>query len=321
MDGEKVLFVGKGLGKNESGMVEALKPKLKFDTTGIGHDHAQQFTFNWWEIAFNDAAKRVSVNPSKDNSIGQLNTNALCISTKPPSVTKLLKENPLRYGNFIKTETLKNGGEVVPVRRKSTTAAEEDSSRITLSNLSDEELFKICGGRTAHKAARHGHKLVGKLARVIEQEKEQLSASSGKEKEDHLEVKTNVNVVANGEEHIRIKKKRKKKLVEVENEKSIYERLAIDNEVMEPSASESGVSRDRSNKGDKERRKKKKMVLDVEVTSPVKVCSEGSKSKKKKRCKSECNYLTNDDSEQISKGKRDAFCEEHMKRQSKKKRR
>ncbi|XP_065212579.1 G patch domain-containing protein 4 [Planococcus citri] len=37
--------------------------------------------------------------------------------------------------------------------------------------LTDEELFKACGGRTAHKAARHGLHLGGKLERVEHQEK------------------------------------------------------------------------------------------------------------------------------------------------------
>ena len=29
---------GKGLGKQEQGIVDALKPKLKFDQTGVGHN-------------------------------------------------------------------------------------------------------------------------------------------------------------------------------------------------------------------------------------------------------------------------------------------
>ena len=29
---------GKGLGKNHQGIVDAIKPKLKFDQTGVGHN-------------------------------------------------------------------------------------------------------------------------------------------------------------------------------------------------------------------------------------------------------------------------------------------
>lgn len=41
-------------------------------------------------------------------------------------------------------------------------------------SVSDEDLFKICEGRTAHKGARHGLKMNGKLARIMEQEQQQL---------------------------------------------------------------------------------------------------------------------------------------------------
>merc|ERR1712018_355722 len=38
--------------------------------------------------------------------------------------------------------------------------------------LTDEELFKACGGLTAHKGARHGHKMSAKQKRIEMQEKE-----------------------------------------------------------------------------------------------------------------------------------------------------
>ncbi len=34
--------------------------------------------------------------------------------------------------------------------------------------LSDKELLAACGGLTGHKAARHGHRLSGKLRRMQE---------------------------------------------------------------------------------------------------------------------------------------------------------
>ncbi|XP_046395889.1 G patch domain-containing protein 4 [Ischnura elegans] len=177
---------GKGLGKTENGMVEALKPKLKFDNTGIGHDHAEQFTNNWWEVAFNEAAKRVTVDVATEESEAVVESPGLTISTKRASVTKLMKENPLKYGKFIKTETLTSEGRVIPMKEKVSSPVDCESSTNSLSNLTDEELLKICGGRTAHKAARHGNKLVGKLARVTEQEKQLIIPSESlknKEKE------------------------------------------------------------------------------------------------------------------------------------------
>lgn len=56
-----VILLGKGLGKNETGISSALKPKLKFDNTGIGHNAGDEFTNNWWEKLFNTAANNINV--------------------------------------------------------------------------------------------------------------------------------------------------------------------------------------------------------------------------------------------------------------------
>ena len=40
--------MGQGLGKESQGIAEPIKASLKFDTAGIGHDIAKQFTNNWW---------------------------------------------------------------------------------------------------------------------------------------------------------------------------------------------------------------------------------------------------------------------------------
>ncbi|XP_049516832.1 G patch domain-containing protein 4-like [Dermacentor silvarum] len=53
---------GKGLGKNESGIAKALKPRLKFDTAGVGHKI--DLTSQWWSKAFNDAARSINVDVS-----------------------------------------------------------------------------------------------------------------------------------------------------------------------------------------------------------------------------------------------------------------
>jgi hypothetical protein len=59
------ILTGKGLGRNESGITEALKPKLKSDTQGLGHDASEQFTHHWWEHAFNKAANNIQVSTTK----------------------------------------------------------------------------------------------------------------------------------------------------------------------------------------------------------------------------------------------------------------
>lgn len=42
-------------------MVKPLKPNLKFDNYGIGHNAAEQFTNNWWEHLYNKAANNITV--------------------------------------------------------------------------------------------------------------------------------------------------------------------------------------------------------------------------------------------------------------------
>lgn len=54
-------FSGKGLGKQESGISKPLKPKLKFNTNGLGFDPSEQFTHHWWEQAYNNAANNIDV--------------------------------------------------------------------------------------------------------------------------------------------------------------------------------------------------------------------------------------------------------------------
>ncbi|XP_010132659.1 PREDICTED: G patch domain-containing protein 4, partial [Buceros rhinoceros silvestris] len=55
----------------------------------------------------------------------------------------------------------------------------EEEEKLDLSSarrLTDEELMRACGGRTAHKGARHGLTMSAKLARLEEQEREQERA-------------------------------------------------------------------------------------------------------------------------------------------------
>lgn len=83
------------------------------------------------------------------------------------SIQKLSKSG---YANFRKTSTLGNDG------RERIDATSEGASFSTFQEpaktriLTDEELFNACGGRTAHKGARHGLNLSGKLSRIAEQE-------------------------------------------------------------------------------------------------------------------------------------------------------
>ena len=47
------------MGAAEDGMNEALKPSLKFDKHGLGHDMVKDIAFNWWDNVFNKALDTV----------------------------------------------------------------------------------------------------------------------------------------------------------------------------------------------------------------------------------------------------------------------
>ncbi|MGH0178976.1 UNVERIFIED_CONTAM: hypothetical protein FKN15_000285 [Acipenser sinensis] len=144
---------GKGLGKRENGISEAIKVKVKCDKSGVGHHEGQQFTFHWWDHVFNKASSNLAVEASE-------------------------------------SATLLSGGEQAEERAGASGSSDSDSSdedeKLDLSSstkLSDADLVKACGGRTAHKGARHGFKMSAKLARLEEQEREFLAKYRAKTQE------------------------------------------------------------------------------------------------------------------------------------------
>ena len=147
---------GKGLGKVESGRANAIKIGVKNNTLGVGFDVGKEFTNNWWDNLFNKAANNIVVEKSESGvQVSKKSTGSDITETR-----KLWKGKDLYHGRFVKA----NSGESSPSSSENPTVA------TTKYIFSDEELLKACGGRTAHKSARHGHKLNGKLKRVAEQD-------------------------------------------------------------------------------------------------------------------------------------------------------
>ncbi|XP_073820083.1 G patch domain-containing protein 4 [Musca autumnalis] len=200
---------GDGLGKTNSGISKALRANLKFDTAGFGVDQAAtDFNNHWWERVFNDAAKNVDIKQNGESVQVDLKNEAdgVEITTKGYSLKKLKKAkgNSESYNNFIQSATLTSRGSEV---EKDDRPEPSDIEIPMVNVLTDEELFKACGGRTAHKGARHGLKLSGKLARIEQQEKELLAKMmASKNKAD--EIPTKDEAVDNQEKK---KKKRKNK--------------------------------------------------------------------------------------------------------------
>lgn len=145
------------------------------DKGSIREDH-------WWERVFNEASSNVNVQKSKTGKIEvELHDKAgVEITNKSFSMKKLKEKNEiLQYGSFLKSATLlANVGKEEEIEGHLTT---NDIEIQPIKVLTDEELFKACNGRTAHKGARHGLNLRGKLDRIAEQERILLEKMKGKQ--------------------------------------------------------------------------------------------------------------------------------------------
>lgn len=159
---------GKGLGRRENGITQALKVTLKQDTHGVGHDPAKEFTDHWWSDLFNKTAASLVVDTGKDGvQIRRL--------SKETTQRNHPKSN-LLYQKFVKTATL-TSGEEKPDRESGSDDDNHEPKPPKI--LTDEMLLKACEGRTAHKAARAGITMKAKLARLEAQEQAFLARLKG----------------------------------------------------------------------------------------------------------------------------------------------
>ncbi|XP_058165868.1 G patch domain-containing protein 4 isoform X2 [Dasypus novemcinctus] len=133
---------GKGLGRKENGITQAIKVTLKQDTHGVGHDPAKEFTNHWWNELFNKTAANLIV------ETGQM-------------------------------ATLTSGGEK-PDKDLESCSEDDNQGPKPPKILTDEMLLQACEGRTAHKAARLGITMKAKLARLEAQEQAFLAHLKGK---------------------------------------------------------------------------------------------------------------------------------------------
>jgi len=168
---------GTGLGKHSQGIVDAIKPKLKFDQTGVGHNRAEEFEFHWWDHVFNKAAKTIKVDENEEGDIQVLmNIDKSDLSTKKMRKKMMKKVRNQLYSNFVKAGTM-TGGKMEASGNCEEIEIVKDLSKIK--ELSDDQLVAACGGLTAHKGARHGLNMTAKLDRIAEAEKEFMAKYGG----------------------------------------------------------------------------------------------------------------------------------------------
>merc|ERR1712226_1467842 len=189
--GEKILKKhgwksGEGLGKHSQGISKPIKASLKFDKAGVGHDPAKEFTNSWWDDAYKQAADNVIIDNDQDGTVK--------INWKKKSKEQKRHKHSIvnsQYTAFVQSATLESGK---LIRNQGSTKGEDeinDKQCKKAVELTDEELFKACGGLTAHKGARHGHKMSAKQKRIELQEKELLMQMKKTYKLDPIEAVPN----------------------------------------------------------------------------------------------------------------------------------
>ncbi|XP_027776662.2 G patch domain-containing protein 4 [Marmota flaviventris] len=160
---------GKGLGRKENGITQAIKVTLKQDTHGVGHDPAKEFTNHWWNELFNKTAANLVVETGQDGvQIRRLSKETTHNRPKPNML----------YQKFMKTATLTSGGEK-PDRNLESSSDDDSQGPRPPKILTDEMLLQACEGRTAHKAARLGITMKAKFARLEAQEQAFLAHLKG----------------------------------------------------------------------------------------------------------------------------------------------
>ncbi|XP_059992088.1 G patch domain-containing protein 4 isoform X2 [Lagenorhynchus albirostris] len=132
---------GKGLGRKENGITQALRVTLKQDTHGDG-------------VQIRCLSKETTRHdPSKPN---------------------------LLYQKFVKTATLTSSGEK-PDKDLESCSDDDSQGSKPPKILTDEMMLQACEGRTAHKAARLGITMKAKLARLEAQEQAFLACLKGQD--------------------------------------------------------------------------------------------------------------------------------------------
>ncbi|XP_034838706.1 G patch domain-containing protein 4 [Maniola hyperantus] len=293
---------GKGLGKDENGISEPLKAKIKRSQTGVGYNPASDFTEHWWSALYDKAASNLEVENKngKTKKIRRKSNEEFEITNSTWKMKRKKKEKlseKEEYSEFfVKTAVMGQGGDKTTRVRASDSQSESEIESKDAVKMTDEELFTACQGRTAHKGARHGLRALGKLARIEQQEQILLQQIKYKGYSHHEKIKKNSDTDSKVEdtnlhdkEAITSKKKRKKKKrcnsTELQSTKA--ENIGIDSVAI----NENEVSI-----GRKSAKSKTKVIeLNTRVGDSENEEIAKSKRKKRKRNNKAVDYVCNDE--------------------------
>ncbi|EDV25730.1 uncharacterized protein TRIADDRAFT_63810 [Trichoplax adhaerens] len=204
---------GKGLGKDEDGIAEAVKVNIKQDTAGVGHDPGKEFTFHWWEHVFNKAADNIVI---KKDDKGKIQMATKSSNGRKKSKAETSKDKKKLYNQFVKAGDKDQATDIDSPFEVLKNARHFQEKEVT----NPDKVYLACGARTAHKAARHGHKLSGKLQRLQQQEEKILSASQINSTRDVIKKKSKrKNKDSSNSTNTKSSSKRKRASVECTKEK------------------------------------------------------------------------------------------------------
>ncbi|NXK55656.1 GPTC4 protein, partial [Chauna torquata] len=173
---------GKGLGKREDGIAQAIRVKVKCDAAGgsaapagVGHDAAEPFSFHWWDHVFNASAANIAVEAGQDGIyVKTLSEQHAGISTKKPR--KATCADNMLYGRFVKAATLTAHGEESAKLPAGSESSEEEEEKLDRSSARRQGSAARRDGGSPYtcgccRGARHGLTMSAKLARLEEQER------------------------------------------------------------------------------------------------------------------------------------------------------